>query len=119
MPAPGRGGDRVKDAAIVGLAQIDDDANAASHAGNIEPRGDLSSVRPEERDRWVSDLKAIVNEYASDEAQLAEKIREAHDELSRNQPLYIAVADDLAAKKIISKANWKTYVRGSNGREAR
>ena len=68
------------------------------------------------RERWVSDIKSLVSEYGSDEARLSEKIREAHEELTRNQPLYIAVADDLAKQKIISKADWKTYVRGTNGK---
>jgi hypothetical protein len=106
-------GRRYSFAAIVGLAQIDDDANAASGKGSnyVDPRGDLSSVDAVERDRLVSDIRSVVTEYASDEKQLAQKIREFHEELARNDQLYIAVADELAAKKIMSKANWKTYVR--------
>ena len=105
-------------AAIVGLAQIDDDANAASGKGNVnvDPRGDMSSVKQEDVDRWVSDLKSIVSEYGSDESKLAQLIREAHVELNKDQPLYIAVSDKLAADKIITKAIWKGYVK--NGAHA-
>jgi hypothetical protein len=109
-------------AAIVGLAQIDDDANQASgkEAGNGKhetvlgehnPRGDLSSVDPLELSRWVSDIGDFCKQYGSDELRLAQLIKDAHAELNRNHPLYIAVADELAAKKIMTKAIWKQYLK--------
>lgn len=75
---------------------------------HADPRGDLSEVDFEMRDRRVADIADIIAEYGSDENKLAESLREYVREYLQPFPeLYIAVNDKLAAEKIISKANLK------------
>jgi len=77
----------------------------------IDPRGDLSNVDWEKRDKCVSDIADIISEYGSDEYLVADKLREyikAH--LSTDSELYIAVNDELAKRGILSKANLKKYL---------
>lgn len=74
----------------------------------VDPRGDLSDVDFELRDKRVSEITDLIAEYGSDENQMGEKMREYVREYLQPFPeLYIAVNDKLAADKIISKANLK------------
>lgn len=74
----------------------------------VDPRGDLSDVDFEMRDKRCSDIADLIAEYGSDEPVLGEKLREYVREYLQPFPeLYIAVNDKLAADKIISKANLK------------
>ena len=76
----------------------------------IDPRGDLSNVDWEKRDKCVNDITDILNSDA-DEYAIAQKLREyvaAH--LNPDAELYMAVNDELAKRGIISKANFKKYI---------
>lgn len=74
----------------------------------IDPRGDLTQVDWEMRDKCVSDITDLMAEYGSDEYAIGDKLREyvkAH--LQADTDLYIAVNDELAKKGVLSKANMK------------
>jgi phage recombination protein Bet len=81
-------------------------------AGNrVDPRGDTSGVDWELRDKAVNDIAGILS-ADKEEHEIAEMLREY--ESTRLQPfqeLYITVLDKLAADKIISKANFKKYLK--------
>ncbi len=74
------------------------------------PRGDLSEVDCELRDRHV---KAIADILAMDkeEAEIADTMREYDAELSRFPELAIAVSDKLAAEGVCSKAAYKKWLK--------
>lgn len=77
-------------------------------AKRVDPRGDLSGVDTTLRDKRVSELTDLINEYGSDENQLAEKLQEYHAVYLRPFPeLWITVNDKLAADGIVSKANMR------------
>jgi phage recombination protein Bet len=74
----------------------------------IDPRGDLSNVDLEERDKCVQEMTDILNEYGSDDKLCAEKIQAYVAEvLQPNPELWISVNDKMAADKIISKSNMR------------
>ncbi len=76
-----------------------------------DPRGDLSNVDWELRDKHVSTIADIL---ASDkeEAEIAQMLREYESEaLSPFPDLYIAVQDELALRKIIAKKAFKDYLK--------
>jgi phage recombination protein Bet len=79
--------------------------------GRVDPRGDTSEVDWEVRNQCVSDIANILH-ADKEEHEIAEMLREY--EATRLQPfheLYITVLDKLAADKIISKANFKKYLK--------
>lgn len=83
-------------AAIVGVAQVDDDANAATHGktfGDKSGRPDTSAVDPELRDQYAQDFaKALL---AFDDARIVE----LQKTLSPQAELFTAVWDALNAKQ--------------------
>lgn len=87
-------------------------------AVTANPRGDLSNVDWSIRDRHVSAIADILNED-KEEGQIAETLRQYVAEyLTGFNDLYIAVADELAAQKIIAKAAFKAYLKlGKEGRQ--
>ena len=87
-------------AAIVGLAQIDDDAEAAQARGFVNnPRGDLGqSVDAKTRDALVSEFRAAFN-LDADEGDIAGAVLAIHERVSSNHDLYVAAADQLTAKE--------------------
>lgn len=77
----------------------------------VDPRGDLSGVDWEMRDKHVKAIADILNMDA-EEATIAQTLRDYEAEfLNAFQELYITVLDKLAADKIISKANFKKYLK--------
>lgn len=79
--------------------------------GRVDPRGDTSGVDWELRDKAVNDIAGILS-ADKDEKEIADMLREY--ESTRLQPfqeLYITVLDKLAADGIISKANFKKYLK--------
>lgn len=76
----------------------------------VNPRGDTSQVDFEARDRWVADLKAILNSD-NQEGEIGRLLREAADELNKFQELYITVLDKLAADKICTKRAWNEWLK--------
>lgn len=80
-------------------------------SGGVDPRGDVSGVDWELRDKCVSEIADILN-ADKEEHEIADMLREY--ETTRLQPyheLYITVLDKLAADGIISKANFKKYLK--------
>jgi phage recombination protein Bet len=85
--------------------------DVTDQSDRIDPRGDTSGVDWELRDQCVSEIKKILD-LDKEEHEIAEALREF--ESTRLQPfqeLYITVLDKLAADKIISKANFKKYLK--------
>lgn len=74
----------------------------------VDPRGDLSAVDTTLRDKRVSEITDLINEYGSDEKLIAEKLQDYHTTYLQPFPeLWITVNDKLAADGIISKANMR------------
>jgi hypothetical protein len=95
-------------AAVVG--DEDDDAEAAVDRGRVDPRGNgHKKVDMAKRDRYVSQVTDILAQDVEEEVH-AEQILKVHNELNGDEDLYIAVADELAAKKILSKAALRSLV---------
>jgi hypothetical protein len=97
-------------------ADDDDDGNAAE--GNesqptgraADPRGNgHKKVDMAKRDRYVNQIADILAQDIDEHAH-AKQILAVHSELNADQDLYIAVADDLAAKKILSKAALRDFI---------
>ena len=86
--------------AIVGLAQIDDDAEAAQGRGfTVDPRGDLGKqFDPAKRDQFVMQFRTAFDMDA-EEKDIAIAVLAVHESVNRDQNLYIAVADALSAKE--------------------
>ena len=72
----------------------------------IDPRGDLSGVDMTLRDKWVDDIKSILDQDKEEEV-IAAEMREVAVELNKHQELYISVVDELAKRDIITKKNWR------------
>lgn len=91
-------------AAMVGVAQVDDDGNAASgRAGvtTVDPRGDekdRADFDPKERDKYVSRFLDAFNLDAED-VEIAKVVESIHKEISHKHDLYIAVGDGLGPKR--------------------
>lgn len=90
-------------AAMVGVAQIDDDGNAASgRAGvtTVDPRGDekdRQNFDPAERDKYVSRFTDAFN-LDKEEPDIAAAVYAVHTEIAHKHDLYIAVGDALGSK---------------------
>jgi hypothetical protein len=86
--------------AIVGLAQIDDDAEAAQGRGfTVDPRGELGKqFDPAKRDQFVTQFRAAFD-LDAEEKDIAIAVLAVHESVNRDQNLYIAVADALSAKE--------------------
>lgn len=75
-----------------------------------DPRGDLTLVDCDMRDKHVSAITDILNSD-KEEAEISLLLNEYVAEyLQPFQELYISVCDKLAADKIISKANFRKYL---------
>jgi hypothetical protein len=91
-------------AAMVGVAQVDDDGNAASgRAGvtTVDPRGDekdRADFDPKERDKYVGRFLDAFN-LDLEEIEIAKAVEAVHKEISHKHDLYIAVGDGLGAKR--------------------
>ncbi len=87
-------------AAIVGLAQIDDDAEAAQgRAFTNDPRGDMGkNVDTTKRDQFVAQFRAAFD-LDAEEKDIALAVLAIHETLNPDHDLYIAVADVMTAKE--------------------
>jgi hypothetical protein len=97
---------------VTGVAPEDDDGNAAAKAApsnRADPRPDTSKVPPADIAKYCTAVKEIMDQDV-DEYEHAELLREIHKELTTQTELYVAVADKLAADKIVSKAEWRKYI---------
>lgn len=90
-------------AAIVGVAQVDDDGNAASGrqgVTTVDPRGEpheRNDFDPKERDKYVGRFMDAFNMDAEDPV-IAEAVYAIHMEVAHRHDLYIAIADSLGSK---------------------
>lgn len=89
-------------AAIVGVAQVDDDANAASQRGDRSGRPDTSGVDPDMAFEYAKSMFDIT------QAASTERAKKLHDELNKDEALYTAVFDQF---KSICKESGVTYPR--------
>jgi phage recombination protein Bet len=78
--------------------------------GKVDPRGDTSGVDFELTNKWVSSIADILL-LDKEEHEIAALLREADAELSKFAELYTTVFDKLAADGIISKANYRKYLK--------
>jgi hypothetical protein len=87
-------------AAIVGLAQIDDDAEAAQgRPFTNDPRGDLGKKFDQtKRDSFVQQFRGAFD-LDAEEKDIALAVMAVHEALNPDHDLYIAVADVLTAKE--------------------
>jgi hypothetical protein len=60
-------------------------------------------------DKWIGDIDAILKQD-KEEVDIAQGLREANTELSKFPELFSVVFDQLAARKIITKANFRQYL---------
>lgn len=100
-------------AAIVGLAQIDDDAEAAQGRPKVTPHdtGERLSSKQEAFAKEFS-AKMTATMYADkEEADIAADCLALHHELNEDQLVYIAAANLLTPK---DRAAWKKYVAKAN-----
>jgi hypothetical protein len=88
-------------AAIVGVAQVDDDGNAASGregVRTVDPRGEpheRSDFDPAERDKYVSRFMDAMN-MDKEEPEIASAVHALHMEVAHKHSLYIAIAGAIA-----------------------
>jgi hypothetical protein len=99
-------------AAIVGVAQVDDDGNAASgreKSDYADPRGPAEHRQfdPAERDKYVSRFMDAMN-MDKEEPVIAAAVHALHTEIASKHDLYIAVADAIAA---VHGAKYKNAIR--------
>jgi len=86
-------------AAMVGLAQIDDDAEAAQGRTGINPRGDMGlAITPAQRDPIVAEFRAALD-LDAEEHQIASAVYAIHDRIRSNADLYVAVSDVMTSKE--------------------
>lgn len=101
-------------AALVGVYQTDDDAEAAMSRKpdlKLDPRGDLGkNANPAEVAKYVKAFKDAMDADA-DEKVIALAVYELHKQISANHELYIAVGDAIGAEHGSKYKNAvKTYV---------
>lgn len=88
-------------AAIVGLAQIDDDAEAAQGRKpiTVDPRGDLGkNVDAGKRDEVINSFR-LAFDLDAEEKDIALAVLAVHERVSQDHDLYIAAADGMTAKE--------------------
>jgi hypothetical protein len=98
--------------AMVGIAQVDDDGNAASGRPTTvseihSPKGDLGkNIHPDQAFASAVAMREIM-EMDVDETIKALRVLDKHDVLNRDPDLYVAASGELSAKE---RNAWKTYV---------
>lgn len=94
------------------FSQTDETVITQSAVPTINPRGDLSGVDWELRDKHVSAITDLCNEFGSDEDRFGPMLRDyVETNLQPFPELFIDVNDKLAADGIISKANFKKLMK--------
>lgn len=86
--------------------QIQTEGADVTSRPRIDPRGDLSNVDWELRDKWVADIKDCLDQD-KEESDIANEIQEMAAKLNEFPELYITVLDELARRDIITKKNWR------------
>ena len=96
-------------AALVGVYQTDDDAEAAQGRGfTVDPRGDLGkNVDQKKKEAFIADFRTAFN-LDAEEKEIALAVRAVHERICTDHDLYIAVSDSLSAKE---RSAIKAYLR--------
>jgi hypothetical protein len=96
-------------AALVGVYQTDDDAEAAQGRGiTVDPRGDLGkNVDQKKKEAFIADFKAAFD-LDAEEKEIAQAVRAVHERISTDHDLYIAVSDSLTSRE---RSAIKAYLR--------
>jgi hypothetical protein len=104
--------------AVVGVAQVDDDGNAASGRSNGEihsPKGDMGKqIHPDQAFATAAAMRDLLEADYQEDVRCI-KIADKHDILNRDPDLYVAAADQLKAAE---RKAWKDYVAMAKKREA-
>lgn len=95
--------------ALVGIAQVDDDGNAAS--GRVSeihsPKGDMGKqIHPDLARDTATAMRGIL-ELDVDDPIKQLKVLDKHDALNKDPDLYVAASGELSSKE---RSAWKTYV---------
>jgi hypothetical protein len=88
-------------AAVAGVYQTDDDAEAAQGRPSyyIDPRGDLGkNVDPKKKEEFIKDFKAAFD-LDAEEKEIALAVQAVHERINPDHDLYIAVANSLTARE--------------------
>lgn len=89
-------------AALVGVYQTDDDAEAAQgrpQGFTLDPRGEgHKNISPEVRDKWVAEFRAAFD-LDAEEAEIGKAVQAVHERISQDHELYIAVGDAMTARE--------------------
>lgn len=87
-------------AAIVGVYQTDDDAEAAQGRGfTNDPRGDLGkNVDSKKKQEFIEDFRKAFD-LDAEEKEIALAVRAVHERINPDHDLYIAVSNELTAKE--------------------
>lgn len=101
--------------AMVGVAQVDDDANAASGRQGHDPRGDMGKDIPRDEAFKTAVTMRDILEADVDEDVKCLHVADRHDVLNKNPDLYVAAADQL---KPAERKAWKEYLSIAKKREA-
>lgn len=79
-------------------------------SGDQSGRPDTSSVDLAVRDYWVKSIGYILTRDA-DEYEIAEELRGIDAWLNKVPEMYCAVFDELAAQGVITKAQWRVFLK--------
>lgn len=96
-------------AALVGVYQTDDDAEAAHGRGfTVDPRGDLGKgVDEKKKVEFLEDFRKAFD-LDAEEKEIAQAVRAVHERITHDHDLYIAVSDSMTAKE---RSAIKAYLR--------
>jgi hypothetical protein len=94
--------------AIVGVAQVDDDGNAASgRSEGHSPKRDLGkNISPDVAMSTATAMRGILELDVEEHIKMLH-VFDKHDVLNRDPDLYVAASDNLSSKE---RAAWKAYV---------
>ena len=102
--------------AMVGIAQVDDDGNAASgRSEGHSPKGDLGKhTDPDQAFATAAAMRDILEADYQEDVRCI-KVADKHDILNKDPDLYVAAADNL---KPAERKAWKDYVAMAKKKEA-
>lgn len=105
-------------AAVVGLAQVDDDAEAAqgrSNANIHSPKGELGKNVEVAQARVTAETMRSILAEDLEEDMKAMRVADMHDLLRAQHDLYVAAADQMHSKE---RAAWKAYLSLAQKKQA-
>lgn len=98
--------------AVVGVAQVDDDGNAASgRSASVtevhSPKGDMGKNIPTDQARGTATAMRAILELDIEERVKALKVHDKHLILAKDSDLYTAASDEMSTAE---RSAWKAYV---------